>query len=292
MRFDSYCATLHAVAARGLDMVAGETKGFLLAVCALEDGGAALTVMGEGERERLFEAWRALGQLAEDARNRLLDSWRAELASGLPNGIERLHPSWIEAALAGEPPYLVELLRDCLATRLCPAVDEPLQAVALQGDAANRRVLQHDLARVAFSHLAPLCEGERGSEGGPLADRLCALTLDELTDEVARAGARTLARSLAGSDAAVRARAMALTGEPWATIMAQAFAQPASDDERKAAVAHVAATVAVAAHTPRERLLHVGLATLAPDLAAESRVSRGRVAGRLPAELGRRLLEW
>jgi hypothetical protein len=274
------------VAGRDLDAVAGETKGVLLAVLSLDDGAAVFAGMGEGEREHCSRAWAALVRLEEAAMGDLFERWRAELATGLPSGLARLHPSWIEDALAGEPPHLLALLRGCL-----PA-SRPGSLPASLGSADHRSGLRSDLARVAFGHLAPLCE----NPAGPLATSLSALPFEALMDEVGRLGARTLARSLAGSEPAVRARAMAVAGEPWATVMAQAFGQaasrPVSEDERQAAVAQVAGSVALPAHTPGERLLHIGMATLAADLAAEHPGSRFRVAGRLPAQLGRRLLGW
>ncbi len=293
MRLSSYCATLHGVAERDLGELACETKGVLLAFVSLDVGdsvlAAVLAVLDSEDREQCSQAWRSLAGLDQDVRERTLAGWRAQAASGLPNGIERLHPSWIEAALASEPPDLLACFRKSLPEGFRSTVAalhgraEPEAAAASLSPALAR-----ELDRIGFGHLAPLCEGATG----PLATRLCALSFDELQDEATRIGARTLGQSLVGTDGPVRARAMALAGEPWARVMAEAFNEELSDDQRKAAMGHVAANVHASARTPSERLLDIGLAVLKGDLSAEHAGSLFSVAGRLPAALGRRLLEW
>jgi hypothetical protein len=212
-----------------------------------------------------------------------------QAARGLPSGIERLHPSWIEAVLASEPPDLLAYWGRALPEVFGTTVERLMgrtEARATKTEISPTLALALD--RLAFGHLAPLCEGD----GGPLAARLCSLGFDELHDEVIRTGARTLGQSLAGTDAATRARAMALAGEPWAQLMADAFAEKISDDDRKAARMHAATNIRASAVTPSERLLHIGLAALKARLSDEHAGSVFRVAGRLPAHLGRQLLDW
>ena len=58
------------------------------------------------------------------------------------------------------------------------------------------------------------------------------------------------------------------------------------------AMAHANERIPDSARTPCERLLHIGLAVLKSDLAAEHPGSVYRVAGRLPAALGRPMIGW
>jgi hypothetical protein len=285
MCFHSYCATLHAVAARNLGQLSGETKGVLLAFVVLDAGEAACAALAASEREVISAAWQALGRLQKSERDGLLADWRAEVASILPAGFEELHPSWIEDALVGEPPYLIERLRDIVPGVFRPVLDKLLPLSVPLGAHA---VPAADVAHLAFGHLGPLCDGE----SGPLAASLTALPFDGLLNEVTRMGARTLGHSLVGSDAAVRSRAMAMAGPPWAGIIGQAIGESISDDERRASAAHVAGPVDTTACTSSDRLLHIGLRAVQVVLSEEHPGSLARVAGRLPAGLGRRLLGW
>jgi hypothetical protein len=91
---------------------------------------------------------------------------------------------------------------------------------------------------------------------------------------------------------ALRARAMVAAGEPWAQVIGQASAESLPDSDRKSAMAHAKTRIPDSARTPRERLLHVGLAVLKSELVAEHEGSLYRVAGRLPAALGRAMIGW
>jgi hypothetical protein len=288
MCFHSYCATLHGVAARELGQLSSETKGVLLALVVLDAGEAACAGLAAMEREGIFQAWRALGRLPEKERAVLLAGWRAEAARILPAGFEALHPSWIEDALATEPPYLIESLRGGLPGIFHPVLDNLLARTAPTECGPASAVSVSDLTYLAFGHLVPLCEGEVGA----LAARLCAMPFGALLDEVTRMGARILGHSLVGSDAAVRSRAMAMAGPPWGELIGRALGEAISDEQRRAAAAHVAGAVDSAACTPAERLLHIGLRGLEVALSEEPPGSLARVAGRLPAGLGRRLLGW
>jgi len=217
----------------------------------------------------------------------VLSRWRGRAATGIPDGIERLHPSWIAWILSHEPPDVVFRIREAVPEGLAPTVDADARGggTTLANAAA---ALPAEVARIALTPLARLCE----EPCGPCAAALVALTFDDLERELARLGARTLAHSLAGNDATVRARAMALAGAPWAAVMGDAFREPISPAERKTALAHVASNVEASAHGSTERLAHIGLAALKAQLVSEHPGSPFRVAGRLPAALGRRLIEW
>lgn len=288
MCLHSYCATLHAVAAVDLAQLGSETKGVLLALVTLDAGEPIRAAFAATECEPISDAWEALGRLPEDQKEGLLAQWRGEVVRALPSGVEQLHPSWVEDALLAEPPYLIERLRAIVPNVCRPVLDELLARSSQMDAMPTCAGSVRDLARVAFGSLCPLCEGELG----PLAEQLCAMPFERLVDEVVQVGARTLGRSLAGSDAAVWARAMAMAGPPWAESIGRAVGEAISDEERAAAVAHVTGQVDALSRTPSERLLAIGLRALKATLSAEQSGSLARVAGRLPVALGRRLLGW
>lgn len=261
MRLCSYCATLQGVEETGWSQIGDEIRGILLGSRVLGAGEAALQAIAGREREACLDAWRGLEHLSPAEREPILAQWRARAATGLPSGIEALHPSWTDFALAEAPAAL--------------RAGSPPPAIAA----------------IAFAPLAPLCPDGR-ADCGPLATRLCALGFEALETEVTRVGARTLAHALAGADVAARARRLGEVGEPWASLMIEAFSEPVSATERKAALLLAASNLQPSARTPAERLRDIGLAALTAQLEAEHPGSRFRVAGRLPAELGRRLLGW
>jgi hypothetical protein len=144
------------------------------------------------------------------------------------------------------------------------------------------------LARLAFARLAALCAGE----AGPLARELCALGTDELLSEITSRGARVVGRSLAGAPPALRARAMAAAGEPWARAIAAGTLEAVAKEAQREAATLARAAGGTETGAARERLLAIGLAQLKIELEHEHPGSRLRVAGRLPAPLGRSLAGW
>jgi len=276
-----------------VDQMGDEERGILLAFLRLGAGPASLERLGQGLRELCATAWQDLDALDSGARTRTLEAWTRAAANPLPKGIECLHPSWIVEALAGEPAHLVRAVQ--------PALPEPLRAfVAGLLHAAEDGALDskhnnevsaaagREVQRLAFGWLAPLCE----SPCGALAERLCRLTFDDLLSEVTHRGALCVGRSLAGAAPALRARAMAAAGDPWAQVIGAASIDVTSESERKTAMAHASVQIPDSARTPSERLLHLGLSALKSELTAEHVGSIYRVAGRLPAALGRSMLGW
>ena len=255
----------------GLDTVDAEISGMLLALTGLGADESALQALDRARRASCARAWQALRELDESERARTLEGWRVGAACTLPMGLRSLHQSWIDDALAGESAEVVGAIRRGLGAR--GAIPEETG---------------RELARMAFGRLAPLCE----SMAGPLAERLCGLEFDGLLAEVTRRGARAVGRSLAAAAPSLLARAMASVGEPWAAEIAVGAWEPATAERRAAAAALASAATASEGHTAGERLLAVGLASLKAELAAEGAGSRMRVAGRLPAALGRALIGW
>jgi hypothetical protein len=279
--------------ASGPDVLDPEVRGILFSLFAMGADASALEGLDEKRRAVCARAWQALLAESEAERRRILAEWRVEGTCTLPRGLELLHPSWIVAALAGTPVHIIRLLLDDLPQPLHAAVlatpditgagSQPAEGVGACPAATKREV-----ERIAFGWFAPLCEGA----GGPLAESLCSLAFDDLLTEVTRRGARIVGQSLAGAAPALRARAMAAAGEPWAQVIGEAAAESLSDAERKIAMHHAGTRIPDSARTPSERLLCVGLAALKSDLAAEHPSSIHRVAGRLPEALGRVMIGW
>jgi len=275
--------------------VDSEARGILLSLLALGADESALAGLDEHRRSVCIEAWRSLRGEGEAERGRILAEWRTEAAMPLPRGLDRLHPSWIVAALVGEPEPILRMalaeLPGPLRVAVLPGLATEDWRPAEEPDACSR-AMRWEVVRLAFGWLAPLCE----SEAGLVAESLCALAFDDLMTDLRGRGARAMGQSLAGVAPALRARAMAAAGEPWAQVIGKASAENLSDASRKAAMAHANTRVPDAARTPSDRLLHIGLAVLKSELAAEHPGSISgcmlRVAGRLPASLGRPLLGW
>lgn len=254
---------------------------------AAED--SALRLLDEKQRALCAGAWQELLGLNGTARDRVFSEWRAEAASTLPQGLERLHPSWIVTALEREPAHLLRLVLSDLPEFLRATVlAMPGIVDALPANLACPVASKREVERVAFAWLAPLCEGDRG----PLAERLCGLAFDDLLSEVTRRGARTVGQSLIRGAPTLRARAMAAAGEPWAQVIGEGARETLSATEHKSAMALAHTRIPDSARTPNERLLHIGLATLKSELGAEHPGSLYRVAGRLPVALGRPMVGW
>ena len=249
---------------------------------------SVLKALDEKQRAVCVLSWQEWLAMNEPMRAQVLSEWRSEAVSTLPRGFNRLHPSWIVAALVGEPAYLLRLV--------LPDLPEPMRAsvLAMPGIAGAQPATlwsvasKREVERIAFGWLAPLCE----SDCGPLADRLCGLALDDLLSEVTRRGARTVGQSLAGVAPSLLARAMAAAGEPWAQAIGEGSRETLSDADRKIAMAFAHTRIPDSARTPSERLLHIGLVALKSELAADHAGSRYRVAGRLPLSLGRPMIDW
>lgn len=266
-----------------------ESRGIVLSLLAVGADASALERLDEKRRLVCIEAWRKLQCEAE--RGRILAAWRTEAASAVPRGLDRLHPSWIVAALAGEPAPIVRMVLAELPEPLRAQVRSSLAGEdprLADGSDACSLAVKREVLQVAFGWLAPLCE----SDGGPVAESLCALAFDDLLTDVLGRGARAVGQSLVGAAPALRARAMAAAGEPWAQVIGKASAENVSDADRKTAMAHANTPMPDAARTPSDRLLHIGLAALKSELVAEHAGSIFRVAGRLPASLGRPLINW
>jgi hypothetical protein len=257
-----------------------EACGVVRALRALAVGEAGFAYLLPEQRSVVAKLWRQLEN--SDAAGRFFSDVRDATAEVLPRGIEDLHPSWIAHSLADEPEHIVTMVRAALPESLRSAIDGCGSEVPGKAPLS----VQREVVRLAFTELAPLC----ASDAGPLAWSLCRLSFDELLVEVTRRGARTVGQSLAGSAPAIRARAMASVGEPWAQQILAVALEPASKASQVTAVTLAEAMRGGAPRTPVERLRQVGILALRAELRVEHSSSIAKVAGRLPADLGRMLL--
>lgn len=208
--------------------------------------------------------------------------WRSAIDEAVPAGIEQLHPSWIVEAVLHEPGDIVALARTALPESLHALVGGGRPPVARLSVA-----IAPEVVRLAWAPLASVCIGE----AGPRAQALCHLSLEELLAEVTRKGACIVGQSLSRATASERARVMASVGEPWSAHVLAAAVEAASRSARPATAILVEAARLTSPRSPVERLQHVGVVALRSELRSEHPDSSAKVAGRLPAELGRVLLE-
>src|SRR5262249_19760377 len=134
----------------------------------------------------------------------------------VPDGIERVHPGWLRAALENEATPVLRALTDglppevkAIAHELVVARDEG----AVEVSPAMADEVLAELQRAVFASLTPMpspAESERAN--APTWLRLAALPLAALLTEIERRGAATLGTSLAGAPPAVVARAAAAAG--------------------------------------------------------------------------------
>jgi len=250
------------LARRELEWLDPDEKGILLGLSIVEDGECAIVRLDEKRRNICSKAWSVLGQEGGGARAEILAGWRQEAESGLSDDVHALDPSWIEACVEGESQAIGRAVREL--------------------DMRPNR----ELERAAFAWLAPLWQRTIG----PRAEALCNLPASDLIVEVKRLGATVVGRSLAGAPRELRARAMAAAGEPWAQAIGDASGSAISESERHSARA--IAMAALTADSKEDCLISIGLAALRLDLPLDGPGSIFRVAGRLPARLGRRLIGW
>ena len=176
--------------AEDFEGLAASERGVLLALFACDGDQAILARLDERRRDSCVTAWEILRQLDERTRAEKLEGWRCQAASALPEGLARLHPSWIDDILDGEPEHIAREVRAILpsALRDVSRSDEATLVVgggdaSGQSDEAADEAAKRDLRRLLFVRLEPLCAGACG----PRAQVLCGLTFEALLDEVARA---------------------------------------------------------------------------------------------------------
>lgn len=201
----------------GLDELHAEERGLLLGLSLQGTDGAGLARLA-GDRCLVCRgAWQDLRALSRSDRAALLAKWIVEISSSFPPGMERLHPSWLAQAIAGEPeelwPVLLSGLPGAQAVELLLLQSRGARSIAKEGE-AWRSESAAELQRCVFGRLAPLCVGP----SGPIGAGLCRLGCEELLAEVARRGAPLRQELTVEGDAslwAVAGRLPATLGQQW-----------------------------------------------------------------------------
>ena len=199
----------------GLDELHAEERGLLLGLSLLATGGAGLARLA-GDRCLVCRgAWHDLRALSRRDRAALLAGWIVEANAPFPPGMERLHPSWVAQAIAGEP----EELWPALLSGLPGAQAVELLLLEAHGARAIAREVWPpesvaELQRCVFGRLASFCVGP----SGPVGAGLCRLGCEELLAEAAGRGAALRQELCAEGDAslwAVAGRLPATLGRQW-----------------------------------------------------------------------------
>jgi len=194
-------------------------------------------------------------------------AWR--LFAPLPPGLSEVHPSWIEAATAGEPAYLVAAARHGGPPGLTIYLRRRIlgQLVAMpQGPPRARALLDlDDLPRLSFAALERLVE-----------------TL----------GRRRVVAAFGVAGPPAIAQLAARLGEPWGSeLVIEARRLHRHDREEGQRALLQMAELARRAQHGRTLVLRAGAGRLAPALFEWGGDLLGQVAQRLPFLTGRMLLE-
>ena len=89
-----------------LDELHAEERGLLLGLSLLAASDVVLSRLSGDRRQACRGAWQNLRALPRPDRAAVLAGWIVEISVPFPPGMERLHPSWLADAMAGEPPEL------------------------------------------------------------------------------------------------------------------------------------------------------------------------------------------
>jgi hypothetical protein len=226
-------------------------------------------------------------ELPLEEREAELVAWKNEALATYPPGLEKLHLSWVLAAINQEPPEMMgPLIRD-LPPALQSHVDAyfaqeggitsiPSVAVGLD-PARNREIIRFLLNPLEVLIVEP---------SGPLGSELYTLDLEQLALRIMHHGAVAVGRSLAGAPLTIRAKAMAALGKPWAALVGEKSSENVSSDERAVALAHTRVAMPRSATGIEDRLIHIGLSVIKEPLLKEGQKSLFSVAGRLPHSIG------
>jgi hypothetical protein len=271
-----------------VEALAADERGALLGLLAGGDPSAGARLAGPAGA-RCRAALEACGRPPAEALAAEEAALAAEIASPLPQGLERVHPGWLRRALERESSALVRAAARGLPAPIVRVADELLRArgESGRGGAAIPEGAGLDaLRRQLFGTLAPVPSSE--GAGLPLARGLCALPSDELLERIERRGAETLGTALAGAPGDAVVRAAAGVGEPLARVLigaVRAGAGPAARAAARQVVASVPPDEAVGGAARA-----VGLRVVARELAAEGAAAAAAVAQRLAPGVGDALL--
>jgi hypothetical protein len=240
------------------------------------------------------------------------DSAKSEAETGgqveVPGGLNAIHPSWLRYVLAREDLGV--------AAALCTLLESSGVTVGT-GPWANTRpavlspAVLRDLLWLLFGRLsdpAPphsqflVDRHHDGTSPGARTVLWHRLGGTVLWRALCERGAAEVGRSLHGADKVMRARAMATVGAPWAQIVEKHASGPVDVPSRDRARLSLARASALAARddlvehdidkpAPEVRLSFVGLCAARSELSAAGAVALRTIALRLPAVVGRCLME-
>lgn len=228
---------------------------------------------------------------------------------GIPSGLNALHPSWIQHVLDCEPPGVAAAL---VAVLEAGGVVVGSGAWQQTQPALLTPSVLHELVWLLFGRFSDPDPGlsrfptdRTGQDVVPggrsvLWHRLGGAVLWR---SLCERGATEVGRSLHGAERVMKARAMATVGAPWAQLVEKFAAVPldaSSRDRSRLAIARASA-MATRDNLPRDdsgrppaelRLAFVGLCAARTELSAAGPLALRTIALRLPAVVGRCLLEF
>lgn len=224
----------------------------------------------------------------------------------VPPGLQALHPSWLRYVLGREPTAVAAALEIRLAAAGVQGAEGPWSQMP---PARLGATLLSDLLWLLFGRLSDPDPGQtqfpadRTFEEGSLGTRSVLwhrLPGSVLWRALCERGAAEVGRSLHGAERVMRARAMATVGAPWAEVVERFAALPLdapARDRSRLAVARASAMagrdgLADSGRPDAEvRLAFVGLSAARAELSAAGPSALRTIALRLPAVVGRFLLE-
>jgi hypothetical protein len=238
--------------------------------------------------ERCAEAVQALQAEAKPVRASAMAALMALFRAPIPAGLEHVHDDWLRERLTAETKAVVDAATAEMAPVLRRLRDEVLSERREQPDAPGPLAAAGVMAlrRAVFAGMVPL-RGP-GAPAGELARSLIDLPTPALLEAIDRRGVETLGVSLRGAPGPVLARAAVGLDGPLGEALLACTAIDGTSAAREEARAIVAAAVGT---RPGDRVRDIGLRALALALTAEGAAATVAVAQRLPATLGRRLLE-
>jgi hypothetical protein len=268
-----------------------EEKGLVLA--ALLGRLSAETVrsrLGGAAGDRCAGAVQALQGEAKAVRASAMAALMALFRGPTPADLERVHEDWLRERLSAETKVVVQAATAELGPVLQRLAEDVLAERHEQLDSAGPLAPAGVVAlrRAVFAGMVPL-RGP-GAPAGELGGKLVQMSTPQLLQAIDIRGAETLGVSLRGAPGPVVARAAAGLDGPLGEVLLASAANAKEETEASREEARAIVAAAVGTHAAN-RVRDTGLQALALALTAEGSAATLAVAQRLPATLGRRLLQ-
>lgn len=265
-------------------------------------GGAIPATWRDGGLRQVASAGAAPGRAFAE------NSGVSAFSSSVPGGLGSLHPSWLRYVLGRERPEVAAALVTRLEASGVNCGEGPWRTAR---PAMMPAAVVNDLLWLLFGRLSDPEPAQHAfppdrpfddTGVGTRAVLWHRLPGSVLWRALCERGAAEVGRSLHRAEPVMRARAMATVGAPWAQVIARFAAEnvePPARDRARLAVARAGA-MAGRDDVPLEdagrpgaevRLAFVGLSAARPELSAAGPAAVRTIALRLPAVVGRFLLE-